>query len=277
MNLVDKALWYIESHFGGEITLQEIAASGGVSRFHMSRAFGNAFGQPVNRYVRGRRLSEAARSLADGAPDILSVALDAGYSSHEAFTRAFRDQFAVTPEQVRARRSIDTLALVEPIMLDSSQLATLDPPRFETGRPLLLAGFSQRFDDNSSAAIPALWQRFNQHFGYVPGQIGNVGYGVCYNGDEAGNFDYMAGVEVSDFSGLPDEFARLRISEQTYAVFHHKDHIAGIRRTMNTIFSTWLPNSGRQMADAAVFERYDEAFEPDTGLGGFEIWIPVKG
>jgi len=43
----------------------------------------------VMRYVRGRQLTEAARCLASGAPDILAIALEAGYGSHEAFTRAF--------------------------------------------------------------------------------------------------------------------------------------------------------------------------------------------
>jgi AraC-like DNA-binding protein len=57
--------------------------------------------------MRGRRLSEAARVLANGGPDILSVALDFGYGSHEAFTRAFRDQFGLTPESVRAQRHLD--------------------------------------------------------------------------------------------------------------------------------------------------------------------------
>src|SRR5438067_8352892 len=72
MNPVGKALWYIESHFAEEITLDEIAAVGGVSRYHMSRAFSAATGQSALRHVRGRRLSEAARSLAKGAPDILA-------------------------------------------------------------------------------------------------------------------------------------------------------------------------------------------------------------
>ena len=50
------------------------------------------------RYMRGRRLSEAARVLANGGADILTVALDFGYGSHEAFTRAFRrSQFGVNP------------------------------------------------------------------------------------------------------------------------------------------------------------------------------------
>ena len=115
MNLVGQALWYIESHFADEISLEAIANMGQVSRFHMSRAFGLATGRPVMRYVRGRRLTEAARALSRGAPDILSVALDAGYSSHEAFTRAFRDQFGVTPKAVRQHGDQANLELVEPI------------------------------------------------------------------------------------------------------------------------------------------------------------------
>src|SRR6266404_3171321 len=105
MNPAQKALWFIESHLADELTLDEIAAIGGISRFHLVRAFAAATGLSVMRYVRARRLSEAARALADGAPDILGVALDADYGSHEAFTRAFRDHFGVTPETSAARRA----------------------------------------------------------------------------------------------------------------------------------------------------------------------------
>src|SRR5450755_2371349 len=105
MNPAQKALWFIESHLGDALTLDEIAAIGGVSRFHMVRAFAAATGLSVMRYVRARRLTEAARALANGAPDILTLALDADYGSHEAFTRAFRGHFGVTPEAVRDRRA----------------------------------------------------------------------------------------------------------------------------------------------------------------------------
>ena len=70
-------------------------------------------GQPVSpRCATFRRLSEAARVLANGSPDILTVALDFGYGSHEAFTRAFRDQFGMTPESVRAQGHLDNVNLV---------------------------------------------------------------------------------------------------------------------------------------------------------------------
>src|SRR3954451_2968586 len=109
MNPAQKALWYIESHLAQPLTLDEVAAIAGVSRFHLVRAFAAATGLSVMRYVRARRLSEAARTLADGAPDILRVALDADYGSHEAFTRAFREHFGVTPEMVRSSAQLDTI------------------------------------------------------------------------------------------------------------------------------------------------------------------------
>src|ERR1700682_3195670 len=132
MNPVGRALWFIESHFAQDITLDEIANAGCASRFHMSRAFGVATGRSIMRYVRGRRLTEAAKSLANGAPDILAVALEAGYGSHEAFTRALPGQFGPAPETGRAHRRLDNIELVEPIKMDQTVLADLQPPRFET-------------------------------------------------------------------------------------------------------------------------------------------------
>jgi AraC family transcriptional regulator len=276
MNPAQKALWFIESHLGDALTLDEIAAIGGVSRFHMVRAFAAATGLSVMRYVRVRRLTEAARALAGGAPDILTLALDADYGSHEAFTRAFRDHFGVTPEAVRASACLDHIKLQEPIQMDSTLTDNLHAPRFQISKPLLVAGIGERYNHENGAGIPNQWRRFHQAVENIPGRIGKVAYGVCCNGDDAGNFDYIAGVEVSDFSDLPREFYSVRIPEQRYAVFTHRDHISTIRRTVNTIWNHWLPASGLKAADAPNFERYDTNFDPLTGNGGLEIWVPVR-
>jgi AraC family transcriptional regulator len=276
MNPAQKALWFIESHLAEALNLDEIAGVAGISRFHMVRAFAAATGLPVMRYVRVRRLTEAARALANGAPDILGLALEADYGSHEAFTRAFRDHFGVTPEAVRGSSCLDNLALQEPITMDSTSLDSLNAPRFTTSKPLLIAGLGERYTWESGAAIPGQWQRFHQSVANIPGRIGQVAYGVCCNGDDAGNFDYIAGVEVSDFSDLPREFSAVRIPEHKYAVFAHSDHISAIRRTITTIWNQWLPVSGLKAADAPSFERYDANFDSLTGNGGFEIWVPVR-
>jgi AraC-like DNA-binding protein len=114
MSVSARALWYIESHLGGDLSLELIARDVGVSPYHLSRAFGTATGCGLAHYVRARRLSEAAKALLNGAPDILSVSLDSGYGSHEAFTRAFRQHFGLTPERARAQRPTTILDLLEP-------------------------------------------------------------------------------------------------------------------------------------------------------------------
>jgi AraC family transcriptional regulator len=277
MSPAQKALWYIESHIAEPLTLDDVAGVAGVSRFHLVRAFAAATGSSVMRYVRVRRLTRAAQALAAGAPDILSLALEADYGSHEAFTRAFRDHFGVTPETVRAATCLDGLKLQEPIVMDSTPLENLEPPRCETGKPFLVSGIAERCThENSGAGIPNLWYQFHQTIDHIPARIGKVAYGVCCNADDAGNFDYVAGVEVADFSDLPREFARVRIPEQKYAVFTHAEHISTIRRTVNTIWNHWLPASGMKAADAPNFERYDEKFDPSTGNGGLDIWVPVR-
>jgi AraC family transcriptional regulator len=278
VNPVAKALWYIDSHYGQDIRLEDIAHCAGVSRFHLLRAFGAATGRSIMRYVRCRRLTEAAQQLAGGERDILSVALEAGYGSHEAFTRAFRDQFGVTPETIRKQRHLESISLEEQITMKDISDTALTPPRFENGKLLLIAGIAEHYScETSGPGIPGQWQRFVPYLGHIAGQIGNVAYGVCYNTDESGNMDYLCGVEVADFSALPPGFASLRIPEQRYAVFTHSEHISAIRSTWNAIWNAWLPQSGYRVADAPFFERYDESFDSQTGNGGVELWIPLAG
>lgn len=275
MNPVNKALWYIESHFTQEITLDELAEASHVSRFHMSRAFATLVGLPMQRYLRGRRLTEAAKRLVEGNDGIATIAFDHGYGSHEAFTRAFRDQFGVTPEAVRARGHLRDLPLVKPISLELDMTTEPLTPKIHDHSALLIAGSNERYNCSERAGIPSQWQRFSPYLGNVPSQVGQDAYGVCYNTDDEANLDYMCGVEVKDFSGVPAELTRLRIPPQRYAVFQHRDHISMIDQTLQAIFSKWLPESEYEIVDAPLLERYPPTFNGMTGMGGMEIWVPV--
>lgn len=271
---VDRALWFVESKLAEQLSLDEIASMAGVSRFVLSRQFSWATGFSVMRYVRARRLSLAAQALAVGAPDILMVALDAGYGSHEAFGRAFREHFGATPEQVRASGA-NSLTLTEPKRM-RTQTAVLAEPRFEKGRQLLLAGFSVRYKQGGDAGIPLQWQRFAPHIGSVPFEVLGTTYGVCANFDDEGSFDYLTSVEVGQFGDLPAGFATIRLPERKYAVFTHRGHVAAIPNSMREIWTSWLPKSGHQIADAPFFERYDKRFNSATGDGEIELWLPLE-
>lgn len=276
MDPVQKAIWFVEGHLGEDFGLDDVAEVAGLSRHHMVRAFGQVTGYPVMRYVRARRLTEAARALAGGAPDILSVALAAGYGSHEAFTRAFRDQFGLTPERVRRGGCLATLRLVEPILLDAIPPLDLAPPRTVERGPMLLAGLLEHHQDMNMAAVPNQWQRFVPWIGNVPGQVGLATYGVVFSGGDGAVTDYLAAVEVETFDSLPRELSPARLAAQTYAVFRHPGHISEIRAVWLTIWSAWVPGRLGKLSDAPFFERYPETFDGMTGRGGFEIWLPIE-
>jgi AraC family transcriptional regulator len=271
---VDAALWYLESHYKEYVNLDAVAEVAGVSRFHLARAFRFVTGHTVMGYLRGRRLSEAARRLAAGDVDVLDVALDCGYGSHEAFTRAFREQFGVTPQLVRRTGDANQLELVEAMRMNRKTQATVDPARIVDGEAMLIAGIA-RTHRGSNAGMPAQWQEFTPYLGHIAGQVNGCTYGVLYN-DAEGSIDYLTGVAVRDFTGLPAEFSHLRIAPQRYAVFEHAGHVATIGETWGAIWSDWFPRAGHEAADAPMFERYPETFDGRTGIGGFEIWIPLR-
>ena len=75
---------------------------------------------------------------------------------------------------------------------------------------------------------------------------------------------------------LPAGFTHILIPAQRYAVFTHKQHVSSIPQTIETIWSKWLPESGVDAAESPAFERYTEEFNPQTGMGGMEIWVPLK-
>jgi AraC family transcriptional regulator len=226
-------------------------------------------------YVRRLRLAQAARLLANGAPDILQVALAAGYGSHEAFTRAFREHFGQTPEAVRAGRSVATLDLMEPLTMTAARKTILPPPRFEQGKPLDIAGISATYTFDSLAGIPLQWQRFGPHLGHVPGQIGGFAYGVAHNMTDDG-FDYLAGVAVKDRTLVPSELMTLHVPAQHYAVFRHDGHVSEIRDVMSAIWNDGLSKTGRRPSGGPCLERYGPEFNGRTGEGGFEILISVE-
>jgi len=271
---IGRAIWYIESHLDRGLSLAEIAAACGVSRYHLARTFMVATGHSVMRYARHRKMSEAAKRLSAGERDILSLALDYGYGSHEAFTRAFQDQFGRPPSTCRAA-ALSPTQLLEPLTMTGHDTPPLPAPRYEEGPRLHLAGLKQSYARDQIAGIPGQWQKFAPYIGAIDGQRGDVCYGVCAGNDDDDGMTYMTAVEIAEGAEPPQGLDRLVLAPRRYAVFEHRGHIAEIGRSWNAIFAQWLPRSGRELTGDPEFERYDARFDPATGNGPVEIWIPI--
>ena len=151
-------------------------------------------------------------------------------------------------------------------------------PRMEYGKPLLIAGLRRHFDAPSNA-IAKQWNQFAHYLGNIPGQVGRAAYGLCFLLPKG--LDYLSGVEVSSIDSAPPELTWAMIPAQKYAVFSHNQHVSKLRDTLNAIQQDWLPSSGHMAAEAVsgapcFFERYGERFDPKTGMGDIEVWIPIR-
>jgi AraC family transcriptional regulator len=168
--------------------------------------------------------------------------------------------------------------------MNQSPAISLEDPHVESTMPLLIAGFRNSYafsTQDFKHGIIAQWQRLGPMIGRNPGQLGGVAYGVAFDmfGDKTG-FDYLAGVEISATSSLPEGFSRVQIPALTWAAFPHKLHASKFDETMHSALSRWLPSSGYEPArgnDAPDFlERYGKGFDPESGTGDMELWIPVQ-
>ena len=102
-NIVLAADRCIKEQKNEELTLSCIAQSVGYSEFYVSRKFSEIAGMQLRDYLRGRKLAFALKDIRDTDDGMLDIALRYGFSSHEAFTRAFKDSYGVTPSEYRKK------------------------------------------------------------------------------------------------------------------------------------------------------------------------------
>lgn len=92
---------YVRQHVDGSLNREVLAGVAGFSVPHFHRIFTAHVGENIAAYVRRVRMERAGRKLRMGAVDITEVALAAGYATHAAFSRAFKQQFGLSPSEFR--------------------------------------------------------------------------------------------------------------------------------------------------------------------------------
>jgi AraC family transcriptional regulator len=99
--VIEDVMKYIRQHIHEPLDRETLAAVAGFSIPHFHRVFTAHVGESAISYVRRLRMERAARKLRMGAVDITEVALAAGYDSHAAFSKAFKQQFGLSPSEFR--------------------------------------------------------------------------------------------------------------------------------------------------------------------------------
>lgn len=92
---------WIESNLDKTLSVDEVAARSGYSKWHLQRMFRTVTRQTLGNYIRERRLTLAAEALRQTQRPVFDIAMQYGYDSQQTFSRVFRRQFFQTPTAYR--------------------------------------------------------------------------------------------------------------------------------------------------------------------------------
>jgi AraC family transcriptional regulator len=299
ISCVQKSIDYIEDNLKSEISLIECARMAGFSVYHFYRVFEAYLGMPVMEYARKRRLAWASTDLQKGHR-IIDIAMDYGFGSERAFSRAFKNEYGISPGNYRVRMlsgGIGCSAKPARVILKSFQENNISggiimEPKIVKKPAFKVAGFelqTTNIERVNYKTVPEFWDRyFKENWDKVLHEqikpVDNAVLGLCFPGGlESGEFSYVIGVEVADFQGVPEGMFKGEVPAATYAVFtspaaERKDNefSGGIQGTWDYIFSSWFPRSGYEFDDKSRidFELYDERSQGDHGIQA-DIYVPV--
>jgi AraC family transcriptional regulator len=244
---------FIQQHLDEELPLDRLARLAHFSPFHFHRIFKALAGEAVHDYVRRLRLESAAVALKSTRRSVLDIALGAGYGTHEAFTRAFRQMFGVSPSQFRAGHHPLSPSMEVPIMTETTPRSV----RIETVPPRRVAFL--RHVGPFAGAGPTF-----QRLCAWAGRRGLLGpgtlmLGVCPDNPEvtpADKLRFDCCVAAPESVRPEGEVGVQTLAGGEYAVVAHRGPYATLGETYRWLYGVWLPASGREPGDAPPYEVY---------------------
>lgn len=138
--IIRDLLAWLESHLDQPLSLDNVAAKAGYSKWHLQRMFKEVTDHAIGAYIRARRLSKAAVALRLTSRPILDIALQYRFDSQQTFTRAFKKQFNQTPAWYRRASDWNAFGVHPPIRLGDHRLPE---PTYVTLPELVLTGQTQ--------------------------------------------------------------------------------------------------------------------------------------
>jgi AraC family transcriptional regulator len=216
---------------------------------------------------------------------VLDIALLAGFESQEAFARAFKKAFGLTPQAYR-RLGNKSLFLRKPQFeldyLEHLQSNVSLAPEIQAQRHMTLVGLRTCFfsvdseKNNIAEQLPPLWNAFLQRVSEIQHRVAGLSYGVVrQEHEDSERLEYHAAVEVTELATLPNGMVSLEVPSATYAAFAHRGEVKGIDHTVNYIYSTWLVQSGKHHTYGPDLELYGAQYHPTSGDSIIHYAIPI--
>lgn len=280
-----RVLVFIQEHLDEDLGLERLARLACFSPHHFHRVFSGMVGESLARHVRRLRLERAAVRLKLGDAPVTELAFQAGFGSHEAFTRAFSAMFGRPPRDFRLEHAselrrpspsgvhfgeLDAFRSLEIPMDLNVEIVRLPP------RKVAFVRHVGPYD-----ACGAAWEALLP----VLGKEGLLGggaelLGICHDDPEITppeRLRYDACVTIAAKDEPPAGLATQTIPAGEYATATHHGPYSGLGETYAQLLGRWLPRSGRELGTSPCFEIYlndPEGTDPEDLLT--DVFAPLE-
>jgi AraC family transcriptional regulator len=272
-----------------EIDIAELARIAATSTYHFRRMFSALAGVPLSEYIRRRRLTLAGAEVLDGRRTLLDIAVRHGYTSAEAFARAFRAVHGVAPGE--ARRTQATLSS-QPRMSFHLTIEGSRTMRYRivTKPAFQIAGYRARVPLVHEGVNPAIadfirgipeadqdrLEELAEESGQEPGGVLGVVDNFAGDREEGTELDYYHGVLIDPATRqAPAGLATLPVPAGTWAVFASSgDFPLTLQYLWRDIYTQWFPSNPYRSRPGPEMVRVD--LSDDGTTADAEIWIPAE-
>lgn len=262
IEIITKAINFIENNLcDPNLSTDMVSKEVNISSGHFSRGFNILTSFTVSEYIRNRRLSLAYITLKSSGKSVLDVALDIGYESPEAFSKAFKRFYGVNPNE---SKNIDLKEFFPlQVKLTLIQETPLSPIICEK-EELILKGNTQTVPSDDLSTV-MLWKT-SAAYGYLD-------YLYSFK-----DLQHLVGIYHNDTYTIKCLCAKksensFLIPKSKWAVFTCTgDFPKCINETFEKIYSSWLSKNSVEISDLPQLEVYKEN---EDGYS-CEIWIPLK-
>ncbi|MDB4892305.1 MAG: Transcriptional regulator, AraC family [Gemmatimonadetes bacterium] len=265
-----RVIEHAAAHLDEAVALDRLAAEACLSPYHFHRVFRGIVGETPLELIRRLRMERAAHRLAHSDQSVTSIAFDAGYDTHEAFTRAFRASYATSPTGFRQRKH-PRIELAAPCGVHYDAQGSI--PRF------IPRDFGGRSMDVEIKNLPALrvaavrhigpYLQINEAFerlGQIAGRAGLIQppdtemVALFYDDPDSTPADQLrsdAGITVPPNATLPAGLTEHHVPAGAYASTVHVGPYEQLGDAWARLMGEWLPSSGRRInGDAPSYEVY---------------------
>lgn len=283
--IIRDLLVWLESHLDQPLSLDNVAAKAGYSKWHLQRMFKEVTSHAIGAYIRARRLSKAAVALRLTSRPILDIALQYRFDSQQTFTRAFKKQFNQTPAYYRRASEWHAYGLRPPIRLDDT---TLPEAHYVTLPETVLVGQTQSYTctlEQISHYRDEMRTHFWQQFLLETDTVPPVLYGLHQVRPSQEKDDEQ---EILYTTAVPsDQLAKTMQSAQTvlleggdYVQFNYEGPRSQLQEFILMLYGTCMPTLQLTRREGQDIERFythggKKRPEPPTEIR-CEYLIPIR-